>query len=486
MVPNKAIKALVGNTFVSCHITNLYHFVFDSQSTRPYSCQFLMGNCLPKEITTDILSRLPNESLWECKLVCKPWRDLIVSDPSFTHMHIQHRQRGTCNKHDSSAGQCVKRLYYAEFNKSNEKFVRVKDLDLTHREADNGIDYDTLPNDRWGPEPWEIPFGEEIEHYEEIVGSCNGLVCITLSYNIKEELFYKPLYVCNPMTRECVVLPKIIVPTESDDEPCYSDDEVELWHGDFNDGFGYSPSTNEYKVVRIYYDEVYVYTLGDGKGWRHIGTKEYKSGAGEYVHRAYNWLDKDRNLVSFDLEDEKFGVLPSPPCFRDWDDYSYELREDGECLSIVHRNQRYVYDIWLLKKKELEKNETNKDEQDYQQSSWSWMKGFTLYDDRDVSLKSNHKKPKPFAITKDSEVLFHDDRFFYRHDLNTRTSYPLVVLRSAPALGERDTKTLTQDKIIVQKCLVPELTYNILEDETKKRKERTEGHQCWRWPDVPG
>ncbi|XP_026420541.1 uncharacterized protein LOC113316596 [Papaver somniferum] len=281
------------------------------------------------------------------------------------------------------------------------------------------------------------------------------------------------------MTRECVVLPLI------NDGPCYQND-VEECEGDNCDGFGYSPSTNEYKVIRIYKDEVYVYTLGDGKRWRNIGIKESKSGIGKYIHSAYNNLDKDRNLVSFDLEDEKFGVLLSPPCFRDWKDYYYKLREIGERLSIFHENHD-VYDIWLLKKKKNEKG--------YQ--SWTWIKEYTLNDDRDASQKKfNYGIPNPFAITKDREVLFNDDRFFYRHDLKTSTSYPLVGLKmcipwsiyrtvhhvnsfvSLKALGERDTTTTIQN-IVVDKSLSPELTYNIEEEEktticSEKTRERTD------------
>lgn len=44
-------------------------------------------------------------------------------------------------------------------------------------------------------------------------------------------------------------------------------------------GFGYVSSTNEYKVLRMYklaleelpVVQVKIYTLGSGKGWRHMG-----------------------------------------------------------------------------------------------------------------------------------------------------------------------------------------------------------------------
>lgn len=43
-------------------------------------------NNLPEEIMLEILTRLPTESAIECKLVCKPLRD-VVRHQSFSQMH---------------------------------------------------------------------------------------------------------------------------------------------------------------------------------------------------------------------------------------------------------------------------------------------------------------------------------------------------------------------------------------------------------------
>ncbi|XP_026451723.1 putative F-box protein At3g16210 [Papaver somniferum] len=69
-----------------------------------------------------------------------------------------------------------------------------------------------------------------------------------------------------------------------------------------NAGFGYSPSTNEYKVVRICdsrrdskVGKIQVHTLGSGSGWRNVGTmdidKEYHKYTGAFVDEALHWVD---------------------------------------------------------------------------------------------------------------------------------------------------------------------------------------------------
>ncbi|XP_026436036.1 putative F-box protein At3g17400 [Papaver somniferum] len=63
-------------------------------------------NNLPKEITQDILTRLPTESVLDCKLVCKPWRDLIRL-PSFSRLHLTHLNSAA---NDSESTLCFQDL----------------------------------------------------------------------------------------------------------------------------------------------------------------------------------------------------------------------------------------------------------------------------------------------------------------------------------------------------------------------------------------
>lgn len=75
-----------------------------------------------------------------------------------------------------------------------------------------------------------------------LVGSCNGLICLHgLTDHITPDNYDEAsriVYVRNPITKKYVTLPKL----PSGDEPVYF----------FVIGFGYVPTTNEYKVVRMY------------------------------------------------------------------------------------------------------------------------------------------------------------------------------------------------------------------------------------------
>ncbi|XP_026451558.1 F-box protein At3g07870-like [Papaver somniferum] len=150
-------------------------------------------------------------------------------------------------------------------------------------------------------------------------------------------------------------------------------------------GFGYCISTNEYKVVQVYYGnnvgslplgKVQVYTLGGGNMWRHKGEIPYifKEGA-VYANNSLYWIDHStelqfNNIIAFDLADETFSILPLPPCFDSVPGYYPEKRvylvslrgslgvyhvNIGELSSEHALSTNDCLDIWILKKeKELQ------------------------------------------------------------------------------------------------------------------------------------
>lgn len=142
--------------------------------------------------------------------------------------------------------------------------------------------------------------------YEEysLIGSCNGLVCFR-GWDIHETwvILNCGPYICNPITRECIMLPT-------------SKGEKDWWVG-----FGYVISTDEYKVVRISESAgseskvgiVQVYTLGSGDGWRNVGTidinmRRMSQYAGAFANGAIHWVSKDVSVVlAFNLADENFS-----------------------------------------------------------------------------------------------------------------------------------------------------------------------------------
>ncbi|OVA10982.1 F-box domain [Macleaya cordata] len=270
------------------------------------------------------------------------------------------------------------------------------------------------------------------------------------------------VYICNPITRECVNLPSVIKQSSNSSRM------------DIVCGFGYIPSTNEYKVVRIYYcrgkesyvGRVQVYTLGNGTGWRDKGEItysliSYRPFPAILANGALHWLDDEGKIVAFDLADEEFLLLPSPPCFllQKEDEYPFQLQVLGGWLCVVHCKNKVSVDVWLLKKKK-KKKETNgnyniKGKKEYQ--FWSWIKEFDI----DSDFKARY--PMPLSLTKHGEVLFYSHAAFSlsRYDLKTATSEKLVDVKkyvpacfsfqaiphsnsfvSLKALGEEDTKII--------------------------------------------
>ncbi|XP_026398372.1 F-box/kelch-repeat protein At3g23880-like [Papaver somniferum] len=220
-----------------------------------------MGNFnnLPSDIVLDIITRLPTESVLECKLVCNPWRNLVSHHPLFSQMHLTHLNQSV----DSAGkfGYLVRaknyQLHYFEYNESHDE---------TPIHGTRRINFTP---------PFRYPYNYQV------IGSFNGLVCL---YGHGDH----PACIFNPVTKEYVVLPKI----ERD-----SEDKYFYWAS----GFGYVPSTNEYKVVQLYnlkaelnVMEVAVYTLGSGNGWRNIGRLDSKTRmyvADLYMNGALYWKE---------------------------------------------------------------------------------------------------------------------------------------------------------------------------------------------------
>ncbi|XP_026460382.1 F-box protein At3g07870-like [Papaver somniferum] len=229
--------------------------------------------------------------------------------------------------------------------------------------------------------------------FYDVVGSFNGLVCI---YGRQDHEIYGPACICNPITRESVILPKCKNPTNL------------RWNHLF-DGFGYLPSTDEYKVARMYAllgetknsVEVEIYTLDSGTGWRNLGMFDYNLEISHGVHGAsangaLYWIDMEERVVAFDLAEERFRGYLSPPSLplhlksvvstlRVWDGFLlYNANHD--------KNYSFEYEIWRLK--------TENDNHE----SLGWSKAHTAV------------RSEPFAFTKSGCVLRYQNSWFYIDD----------------------------------------------------------------------
>ncbi|XP_026420240.1 F-box protein At3g07870-like [Papaver somniferum] len=267
---------------------------------------------LPKDIISGILSRVTPDSILTCKLVCKSWKTLLTHvkvGVLFMVQSTEEKQLG---------------FYYGDFDEligdcGTFKTTAKKINHLPIVKGGNPLDY-------------------------EMVGSCNGLVCLYVPYA-------DPIYICNPVTGEYVYLPNL-------------DRKVHNIAG----GFGYLRTLDVYKVVRIYYPVcrgrgfVQIYTLGNCRGWREIGEIEHcvDSYPGVLANEIlYFRVDRENNILALDLASEEFYMLPKPSCLSECNTTkTYQLKVMRGYLCIVLSKKGENVEIWSLQNNcsSIEKN----------------------------------------------------------------------------------------------------------------------------------
>ncbi|XP_026420749.1 F-box protein At1g47340-like [Papaver somniferum] len=218
-------------------------------------------------------------------------------------------------------------------------------------------------------------------------------------------------------------------------------------------GFGYDPSTSNYKIVRIEYlkDKGYVqvYTLGSS-GWRSIGEINHqlrRHREGVLWKGSLHWLDVNQGKVlAFDLADETFRrYLPETPCININTEIT-QFKLLGGYLSIVAVDRRIRrVNIWALKYTQHKNDDILLEVGKYQ---WSLEFSIPFFaSPYGYTVDCNYD---PFDITKNNEVLlWHTLKpqgwsttptFLFRYDPKTDTlkevlhwkTYHIVTFKGIP------------------------------------------------------
>ncbi|XP_020160700.1 F-box protein At5g65850-like [Aegilops tauschii subsp. strangulata] len=157
----------------------------------------------------EILLKLPTRDVSRCRCVSRLWRD-VVADPTFRKLHAEAEVAAKV----PVASEALLVMETREDCKPDEaSFFCVsssKTTPMPHRVV--------------------IPSGYGLSSV------CNGLLCFAL-----DSATEVPAFVCNPLTGETAILPKV--------SSAWLPDDPNIYH---QFALGFSPSTKEYKLFRFF------------------------------------------------------------------------------------------------------------------------------------------------------------------------------------------------------------------------------------------
>ncbi|XVF58353.1 hypothetical protein PTKIN_Ptkin07bG0059800 [Pterospermum kingtungense] len=301
------------------------------------------GN-LPRDLFLEIFLRLPVESLTRFKCVCKSWYALI-NDPKFISMHLNYNS----NNHEFVL---IKRCLFKCLAKKENMFS------LVSRNNFSSVNMVV-----------DLPLYKK-EPYLQILGHCDGIICLS---NYRDYIV-----LCNPATKESMVLPKPCL-------PCFSSNP-NLIPQISALGFGYDIKNVQYKVVRIvsYWEEfgdilpqrsrVEVYTMGTDC-WREIENAKVPANVQfspcfeTYFNGAFHWHAMDYNnnnevILSFNMGEEEFQVIPMPDFLSIYDNsVCRSLLVWNGCLALIiypGKGTEKSFQICVMEKYGLKESWTGK------------------------------------------------------------------------------------------------------------------------------
>ncbi|XP_075663488.1 F-box protein At3g07870-like [Castanea sativa] len=288
---------------------------------------------LPPYIVTDILSRLPFNSVLSCRCVCKTWLHLLM-DPSFAQLY--HTRAHPCIILQPTYKYRNQHLYAVHFD--NKKHVR---------KSSTKVKFATKTH---------LCMGCDVKL--SLLDSCNGLILLGDQHHYHDFVRLDQLYVCNPITGEFVIIKHKPGINLTSYNACLC--------------LGFCPKTQVYKVVLL--SKQYgvgvsnsvltlVYTLGvKGNGlWKSVNVGndlDYQPRITTFLNGIIHWVVIStyvpQFIYSFDVEDECFRFVPPPPEFvspeqTTWSKWNICLGVLEGCLAISEHAKDVYFHIWVMK-----------------------------------------------------------------------------------------------------------------------------------------
>ncbi|KAF6142472.1 hypothetical protein GIB67_039436 [Kingdonia uniflora] len=262
------------------------------------------------ELISEILSRVPIESLMRFTCVSKSWSNL-TKHPAFIKLQQSRAQP---------------RIMFVEETGDGDPDTPRTCLYL--------IDEGEEGECRWKGR--DIPIEVKEDGFFWILGSCDGLLCVE-SGLCQED----PLLIYSPITKECVTLP------ESDRK-----------HVVTSTGFCFDDKSKKYKVVRLFTDDDSLfYTKGEiitvgESAWRILDVPYavplgegveplFEGGALYWFNNNEQHLSGPKQIVVFDIANEKFRTIDFSITLNGT--LSLGLAVDGDSLLVVeHSEQNHI------------------------------------------------------------------------------------------------------------------------------------------------
>ncbi|XP_042511106.1 F-box protein CPR1-like [Macadamia integrifolia] len=271
--------------------------VFNSSKQRRMGSDCINGGNtkladLHLDIIFNIFSRLPVDTLIRLRSVCKLWNKLI-RDPEFIELHLRRLIH-------IPPSPVIIALATGFLDRRRSLFL-----------------VDGIEEGDWRGREIQVEY--LLDNRLDLVGSCNGLVCMAPEQN------FDSIFICNPITGESLRLP----------ESNLADGFISFGPRTApRIGFGYDHSAKKYKVIRFWYNEGKlageIITLGE-RSWRNLDIPVTNGGGwfGNYPTELFlngflYWIIKregvefrrgDEFILAFDICREKFCILdfPWPP-----------------------------------------------------------------------------------------------------------------------------------------------------------------------------
>ncbi|XP_028803726.1 putative F-box/kelch-repeat protein At1g12870 [Neltuma alba] len=265
-----------------------------------------------------ILVRLPVKSLIRFQCVSKEWKNLFKT-PSFIAEHLQH------STHQNPL------LIFEDFDFYDRFRLRLLNREMRVRDVQTHPRINSRHSFVWA------------------VNSCNGLICIVGLLHRTQSL---SIFLWNPATRKLREVPA---------------GDYDLWViVSLYVGFGFSPTLNDYKIVKIrmnnlwVINEVEVYSLNKRR-WKEVELGSLDGVAvtshGFTFNGAIFWIGSNLGgsiLVSFDIATEVFTLIPMPP-IRLWGTrtYSHKLTVYDNKLAMLFPEGDSVH-LWVMEEEKYE------------------------------------------------------------------------------------------------------------------------------------